>query len=57
MVSTLLLLVAIVLLCWAPFNFLGWWIWAGSEGDPFNWRVLVGPWSYYPWLDRQGDEE
>ena len=34
---------------------LGWWtarIDYGPLQRPWNWRVLVGPWAYFPWLDR-----
>lgn len=24
----------------------------GGGARPWNWRVLIGPWAYYPWLDR-----
>jgi hypothetical protein len=24
-----------------------------TEPDPWNWRVLTGPWGYYPWRDRR----
>lgn len=22
------------------------------DARPFNWRVFIGPWLYYPWLDK-----
>jgi hypothetical protein len=33
----------------APIGFvLAWW---SNNSGPWNWRVLVGPWSYFAWLD------
>lgn len=37
-------------------SFLGWWITFRKDGEPFNWRVFLGPDAYTKWLDERGSD-
>lgn len=33
----------------------GWLMYRDSLASaPINWRILIGPWCYRPWVERQG---
>jgi hypothetical protein len=57
-IPTWLAILVILALNWfAAFGVIGWVTLKSVERNtgcrrPWNWRVLVGPWAYYPWLDR-----
>lgn len=45
---------------YAGINYLAWYStiasvqrMSPSEARPWNWRALVGPFAYYPWLNRR----
>jgi hypothetical protein len=38
-------------------NGLGWLTTARRDGDPFNWRVFLGPWLYARWAERRSRQQ
>ncbi len=54
-------MIAVVIIICAFFvgSTIGWYLVRREQGAtwPFNWRVLIGPWAYYPWLDKKNRDK
>lgn len=51
MTEAILLVALIVVVGWFGGNVAGWLSAGRPYGDPFNWRVWLGPWVYLRWAE------
>lgn len=48
----ILIMLLVLLVAWLVSNYVAWAA-TYRNGDPYNWRIFLGPWVYTNWLDKR----